>query len=196
MVSCILLSAGLSSRFGSPKALALINHVTVIERTQKALIDSSVDEIIIVLGSESKRIKPYILKHKKVKVVYNKDYNLGQTSSFKIGLNFVNSDAKGVMLFPVDFPLVKSETLDSLINKFYLQNPGILIPSYRDRKGHPPIFNAKFKNEFLSLSDDQGLNLIQHQYSKDVFLFEVIDSGVIRTFNTLEELDKINHVAI
>ena len=191
MISCIVLSAGLSSRFGSPKALALINGQTIIERAQQMLVRSNINNIIIILGAEFERIKPYILKHKKVKVVYNKDYNFGQTSSFQSGLQSLDKDSKGIMLLPIDFPSVKTETINSLIKEFYLKVPKILIPQYQFRKGHPPIFDASLKKNFLNLQDDKGLNTVQRQHKKDIFLVETIDPGVIETFNTGQELDKI-----
>ena len=191
MISCIVLSAGLSSRFGSPKALALINGQTIIERAQQMLVRSNINKIIIILGAESERIKPYILKHKKVRVVYNKDYNFGQTSSFQAGLQSLDKDSKGVMLLPIDFPSVKTETINFLIKEFYLKVPKILIPQYQFRKGHPPIFDASLKKNFLNLQDDKGLNTVQRQHKKDIFLVETIDPGVIETFNTGQELDKI-----
>src|SRR3990167_701833 len=108
MISCIVLSAGQNSRFGSPKALAKFKGRTVIEHLQIVLIASDLDEIIIVLGAFVNDIKPYLLKHKKIKVVYNKDYNLGQTSSFQTGLKVMDQQSQGVMLLPVDFPLVQT----------------------------------------------------------------------------------------
>ena len=196
MISCIVLSAGLSSRFGSPKALALINGQTIIEQVQAMLACSNVDEMIIVLGAEFERIKPYILKHKKVKVVYNKDYNLGQTSSFKVGLQSIDKKAKGVMLLPIDFPVIKTETINFLIDEFCSQDPKILIPQYQSRKGHPPIFDVNLKEDFLRLRNDQGLNAVQHQHEKDIVLVETIDSGVTKTFNTKQELDEIKILLI
>ncbi|VAX34845.1 hypothetical protein MNBD_UNCLBAC01-1087, partial [hydrothermal vent metagenome] len=85
MLSCILLSAGASARFGSPKALAKqpSNNRPIIEKIQKTLLKTKIDEIIIVLGAHAESIKPFLLKHKNIKVVYNKDHNFGQTSSFK-----------------------------------------------------------------------------------------------------------------
>jgi len=90
MIACILLSAGLSQRFGSPKALAQWNTGTVIEHLQNLLVKSQVDEIIVVCGAHADQIKPHILEHKQVRFVYNKDYNFGQTSSFKAGLKSVS----------------------------------------------------------------------------------------------------------
>ena len=69
MISCILLSAGYSSRFGSPKALAKLNGQTIIEQLQKILVASILDEIIVVLGAFAEDIKSYLLKHKKIKLV-------------------------------------------------------------------------------------------------------------------------------
>ena len=56
MISCILLSAGFSRRFGSPKALALINGVTVIEQLQNILVRSQVGETVVVLGDHANDI--------------------------------------------------------------------------------------------------------------------------------------------
>ena len=74
MVSCLLLAAGSSQRFNSPKALAPINGKTVIEHLQNILLATPLDEVIIVLGAHQEAIKPFLLNHKRVKVVYNKDH--------------------------------------------------------------------------------------------------------------------------
>ena len=188
MISCILLSAGFSSRFGSPKALANLNGQTVMEHLLHSLVSSDLGEIIIVLGAEAERIKPYILKHKKVKVVYNKHYNFGQTSSFQAGLRCISKDAKGVMLLPVDFPVIKTETINILIKEFYLELSKIIIPQYQSRKGHPPIFPTWLKDDFLSLKFEEGLNAIQRRYEEKIKLVKISDSSVIQTFNTVQEL--------
>jgi len=191
MLSAILLSAGMSSRFGSPKALAQFNGKTVIEHLQCLLVDSKIDEVIIVLGAHSTNIKPYILKHKKVKVVYNKDYNLGQTSSFKIGLSSIEKVSRYVFLLPVDYPAIKKETIDYLCQEFEPTSPLILIPTYEGKKGHPPVFNMSLKEEFMELDNGKGLNRIARKHTEDTVYVPVNDSGVIATFNTPEELDEL-----
>ena len=188
MVSCILLSAGLSERFGSPKALAIYErNTTLIKRQQIMLVDSQVDEMIIVLGAYAAKIRPQLLKHKKIKVVYNKDYNLGQTSSFKVGLQVLKKAVRGVMLLPVDFPCIKTKTINLLINYFIEKSPLILIPTFKGTKGHPPIFGAKLKDDFLKLPLSSGLNTIAHQYVEAVNYLPVEDQGILKSFNTQEE---------
>lgn len=191
MTSLVLLSAGLSTRFGSPKALAPWGDKPLITHLQDTLLPSGLDEIVVVLGAFAEEIKPLILKHKKVKVVYNKDYKLGQTSSFKAGLRAVAPKAQGVGLLPVDLPLVKTETVSYLLEEFSRCGPGILIPSYRAKKGHPPFFNMSLKKEILALSDDTGLNTLFPRHAAETRVCEVNDEGVILTFNTPLELSTL-----
>lgn len=191
MISCLLLSAGLSSRFGSPKALARFNGKTVIEHLQELLLSMDIHEIIIVLGHGAEQIKPFLFKHKNIKVVYNKDYKFGQTSSFKCGLKHIGARATGILLLPVDYPLIKRETLHALITFFDDKKPVALIPCYQDKKGHPPIFAVRLKNEFLNLEDALGINTAIHHHTDDVTVLPVDDPGVVKTFNTKQEFKRL-----
>jgi molybdenum cofactor cytidylyltransferase len=184
MISGIVLAAGLSQRFGSPKALAPLNTTTVIEHLQQSLIDSKLGEIIVVLGADADSIRSHVLKHNKVSHVYNKDYILGQTSSFQAGLQEISPDARGVMLLPVDFPLIKTETVDLLIEEFMAGTPPILIPVHNGHRGHPPVFNADLKGSLLAMDPKMGLNVFEHQHAPEVSLLPMADESILQTFNT------------
>jgi molybdenum cofactor cytidylyltransferase len=191
MISCILLSAGKSSRFGSLKALADLNGQTIIEQLQRILLKTNIDEIIIVLGFEMERIKPFLLKHEKIQFVYNKDYNFGQTSSFKAGLAKVSSDSEGVLLLPVDYAFIRPETIDYLISQFRKASSSrITIPSFDGKKGHPLLFKSSLYPEYLALSNDVGINTIGQKYPNETQIIPVSDGGVIKTFNTPEEFEQ------
>jgi len=191
MLSCILLSAGSSKRFGSPKALAQLSTGNVIEYVQRNLIKTSINEIIVVLGAHAEKIEPFLLDHKNVRFVYNKDHNFGQTSSFKVGLQQVTNNSTGFFLLPVDSPFVSTMTLESLISLFNAKKPKILIPSYMGKKGHPPLFCARLKSEFLALDNGVGINTVAHKYQEETIIFSVEDSGVTATFNTPEEFERV-----
>ncbi|MBF0384637.1 MAG: nucleotidyltransferase family protein [Candidatus Omnitrophica bacterium] len=192
MISCILLSAGLSSRFGSPKALATIGSLTVIEKLQQMLLKTSISEIIIVLGSEPEKIIPFIGKDKRISYVINKDFLKGQTSSFKAGVKRSDINSRGYLLLPVDFPLVKTQTIQNLIDIFLEKKPRMLIPLYLGRKGHPPLFSAELRKHFLNLSDENGLNtLAKEDKSGEVSFIDTDDQGVIKSFNSPEEFEAL-----
>lgn len=188
MITCILLSAGKSSRFGSPKALATIRNSCVIKKILSTLISSNIEEIIVVLGHHYKEIKPFVLNHKKVKVVYNKSYYLGQTSSFKTGIKSASKDTSGVMLYPIDYINIKKKTINNLCDKFKKTCPTIMVPRFNNINGHPPIFNIQLFNEIVALSSKKGLNQIIHKYFKNCDFIDINDPGIIQSFNTKEEL--------
>ena len=191
MITAILLSGGASRRFGSPKALVKFDGETVIERLQKMLIMTQVDEIIVVLGAHVDEIKPYLLNHKKVKSVYNKDHNFGQTSSFQAGLRSISDGTEAVLLLPVDYPLVEPGTVDALVRHFRDHAPLILLPEFNGKKGHPPLFSMSLKDEFLGLDHESGLNTIARAHQSETTVFPVEDPGVVRSFNTREEFEAL-----
>ncbi len=187
MVSCILLSAGESQRFGSPKALAKISHHSAIEEVQNSLLSSMADEIVVVLGAHSESIKRHVFNHKRVRIVYNKDYKLGQTSSLQAGLSVV--DKADFLMIPVDCPFVQTATIDTLIRYFKQHQPSVLVPTYQGQRGHPPVLNASLKKEILALGPSIGLNHLFLAYPP--VLLEIDDPGIIQTFNTPAELKEL-----
>lgn len=191
MISCLILSAGLSSRFNAPKALVKINNMTLIEHLQTCMLETSVDEIIVVLGAHLEQLKPLIFNHKRIRFVYNKDWNFGQTSSFKTGLESISQESKAVLLLPIDYPNIKKETVKKLIQEAKKSAPLILIPTYQNKKGHPPIFSAQLKDEFLALDNSVGINVVAKRHEANTLLLPVADKGVIESFNTPEELRQI-----
>ncbi len=174
-------------RFGSPKALATIGSHKAIEFLQKKLLESLVAEIIIVTGAYETLIKPYVFNHSKVHVVHNKDYKLGQTCSFQTGLLAVDKNTKGVLLLPVDCPFVLTRTVNGLMEHFHQKNPDILIPVYHGKRGHPPIFHQRMRQDLLNLPADKGINGLSHWHQAQTI--ETNDPGVIATFNTQKELE-------
>lgn len=191
MISCILLSAGLSSRFKSPKALALIENTPAITYLLDKLCLSQISDIVIVLGDNKETILPHIFKHKLIRVVYNNDYKLGQTSSVQTGLKEISPEANGFMILPIDCPFVKTETIDKLIAYFTKNQPDILIPKYNAFKGHPPLFRNKFKKEILNIPHTKGLNSITQNSIYKMETLDLPDPGIIQTFNTPDELERI-----
>lgn len=191
MISCILLSAGESLRFGSPKALASLKGQTVIEYICQKLKNSQIAETIIVLGAHKELIEPYLLKHKDIRVVYNNHYKFGQSSSFKCGVETASADAKGFMLLPVDCPFILTETLDRIMAQFECDPQSLLIPSFKRRKGHPPIFPQWLRSEILNMENTLGMNSLIDAHQNKTNIVDFDDPGIVQTFNTPEEWDAL-----
>jgi len=190
MITCILLSAGTSRRFGSPKALACLCGTPVIEHVQKALLQSSCDKIIVVLGACHKEVRPSIFIHSRIRVVYNKNYYFGQTSSVQAGWREADIASEGVLFLPVDYPLVQSSSIDKIIHCFKkLGGPDILVPTYQNKKGHPSIFHQRLSPKALALPMGMGLNSLFAAHPPQTI--EIDDSGIIKSFNTPQEFEAL-----
>lgn len=191
MTSCILLAAGESARFGSPKPLARLGPVTVIEFLLKKLLSTVLDEIIVVLGAHAEEISAVVPTDSRIRTITNEKFQMGQTSSFKTGLKAVKLQSAGVMLWPADMPCIRRETVDFLLENFSKNPDRILIPTFKNKNGHPPIFPITLKKEFLDLKDTKPLSTIQHRHADRVLRVSVADEGVVLSFNTSEEFESI-----
>ena len=71
MISAILLAAGKSKRMnGENKLIKEIKGIPLIKHCVKNILNSEIDEIIIVLGYEKERVKKIIKKNKKNKIYF------------------------------------------------------------------------------------------------------------------------------
>ena len=186
MLSAIILAAGESKRMGKPKQLLPLGKSTLLEQAIDNLLNSSVDETIVVLGHKAEEITEKIA-NKPVKVVINPDYQQGMSTSIVAGLIMVDPRSQAVMLALGDQPLVTSRTINQLIEAFNKNRKGIAVPTYRGRRGHPIIFDIKYKVELFKLKGDIGGREIIQNHPKDVFMVAVDSESVISDIDTQED---------
>lgn len=191
MLSCILLAAGQSRRFGGIKALATIGGQPLIRHLQDVLLSGGCEEIVVVLGAHAEKIEPSLLKHSRVAIVHNKDHKFGQTSSFQCGLRAADPAADAIMLLPVDYPFLAGATIAALKDVSRSHPEEIILPCYQGRRGHPPVFPAALRDDFLALDPQTGLNTVQRRHESRCRECPVDDPGVTASFNTPAELEDL-----
>ena len=155
MVSVILLAAGESKRLRMPKLLLPFGKSTILEQTIDNLLNSRVDEVIVVLGYRAEEMMRK-LANRPVKIAINPIYHQGMSTSIVKGLSLVNDRAQAIMVALADQPLINSLTINRLIEESLGYDKGIVIPTYQAETGHPVIFVSKYKEELLGLKGDIG----------------------------------------
>ena len=84
-VGVVLLAAGSGSRIGHrPKCLFELGGEPLIQRQLRALLNSGIKEVVVVLGHYSEHIKPIVTKFP-VTLVHNSTPEAGQNSSLHCG---------------------------------------------------------------------------------------------------------------
>lgn len=186
MVSAILLAAGEGKRMGRPKLLMPFGRYTVLEQTIDNLLSSNVDEVVVVLGARAGEIK-HVIADRPVKVMINPDYHRGMSTSLIAGLKQVDGKAQKVMVALADQPLIDGETYNRLIEASLGCDKGIVVPTYRTKRGNPVIFSIKYKSELLGLEGDVGGREILKKHPDDIFEVAVDSESVNIDINTLDD---------
>lgn len=184
MVSVILLAAGESKRMGKLKQLMPLGTKTILEQAIDNLLNSRVNEVIVVLGFEAEALMEKVAT-RPVKVALNPAYHQGMSTSIVAGLSQISDKATAVMLALADQPFIDSQTINRLIGEFDSHNKGIAIPVYQGRRGHPVIFAAKYKEELSRLKGDIGGREIISQHPDDVLEVAVNCEGVCIDIDTM-----------
>ena len=186
MLSAILLAAGESKRMGKPKQLMPMGKSTLLEQAIDNLLNSSVDETIVVVGHKAAEITKKIA-NRPLKIAINPDYRNGMSTSIIAGLILVNPRSQAVMLALADQPLVESQTINQLIEAFNNHDKGITVPTHRGKRGHPVIFDIKYKAELFKLKGDIGGREIIQNHPDDVLKVAVDSESVISDIDTQDD---------
>jgi molybdenum cofactor cytidylyltransferase len=188
MISAILLAAGQSKRMGELKQLMPFGQSTIVGQAVDNLLNSAVDEVIVVVGYMAEDVTKAIAA-KPIKVVINPDFEQGMSTSIIAGLKSVHSKTQGVMLALGDQPLVNSQTINRLIEGFYNHDKGVAVPTYQGRRGHPIIFAIKYKEQLLRLSGDVGGRQIIEDHPEDVLEVAVDSESIIADVDTTDDYE-------
>ena len=191
MISAILLAAGESKRMGRPKQMLEWQGKTFLLHVLENLINSDVDEIILVLGHEAEQIRKS-LPECQIKIVINPDYKKGMSSSLRHGLLAMDPRSEAFLVLLADQPGIGPEIINSLIQDFQRTNPrpGIVRPVYRGLLGHPVLIGIKYLQEALQLQGDVGARQILINHHKDIWEVEVDQDVVLKDIDTPEEYRK------
>ena len=185
MISAIILAAGRSERMSGLKQLMPWRQSTVLEQTVDNFLGSTANEVIVVMGYRAEEVRK-ALAAKPVKWVINPDYEQGMSASIIAGLSLVDDQTQAVMLALGDQPLINSQTISRLIGEFSSGDKGIVIPTYRGKRGHPVIFAMTYKEHLLQLKGDIGGRQIIARYPEDTLEVAVDCEGVCIDIDTVE----------
>ncbi|WIV11927.1 nucleotidyltransferase family protein [Proteiniborus sp. MB09-C3] len=189
-LAVIILAAGYSSRMKLFKPLLPLGHSTVIEYSIDGFKEAGFENIIVVVGFQAKKLIP-ILEHKGVRWIYNERYEEGMYSSIVAGVKSLSSHVKGFFLLPADIPLVKNETVDSLVEGYKQSKKSIIYPSFSKRRGHPPLISSCLFSEIVKYDGSGGLKALLKKYEDQAYYVEVEDEGVVIDIDTYEDYLKL-----
>ncbi len=192
MISAILLGAGQSKRMGVDKLSLPWGRGTILGHCFNTLLGSEVQELVVVLGIQNGGLRN-LFQGRIVKVVINPYSDKGMSTSIRRGIEALRARSDGILIALGDQPFLKTRTINVLIHAFDQGEGRIIVPSFRGRKGHPVIFDQKYKRELLKLKGDVGGRSVMERHPEDVRVVPVKSIGVIRDVDTWQDYEHQLH---
>jgi molybdenum cofactor cytidylyltransferase len=190
MLAAAILAAGESRRMGEPKALVSVQGLTFVEHLFAATRHPHVGITRVVLGAHAAEITVK-LKFDPAMIVVNPDWPSGQLSSVHAAIRSLPAHATdGIILCPVDHPLVSRRLISELIAQFDSSRKAITLPIYRGKRGHPVIFRATLYDELLAASSEVGARQVVWAHSREIHEVPTEEEGVVLNLNDPEALKK------
>jgi len=169
---------------GRPKALLLTPHTgrTFVTQLILTLHEGGLEHVAVVgrpgdapLLDEIARARPGVV------YLDNPSHELGQLSSLLVGIDYADTRrAAGILVVPVDMPLIRAETVRAALQAFDDAEHPILRATYRGRHGHPVIFGAAMFPALRRADPAVGARAVLRDDPARVRDLEVDDPGVVR----------------
>lgn len=193
MIVAVILAAGLSSRMKKNKLLLPLGETTVIEHVVKTVLSSKVDYVVVVSGRDHDFVRK-LLKYYPIRLLYNDQYEKGQSTSIIKGMETLpRTGVEGVLFAMGDQPLITVEGLNTIIDAFALKKGKIIVPinSETNKKGAPVLFDRSFFSEIKKIEGDQGGKVVIRQFPDEVFECEIQSSEFFDDIDTEEAYEAI-----
>lgn len=175
----MLLAAGGSTRFGTPKQLAVYNGKTLIRIAAEAIASSGCSTVVAVLGANHESIAKE-LAGLEIHTVVNPEWQTGMSSSIRTGLVKlleIEPDLDAVLITLMDQPLVMSEHLAVLINAFLNFKDPIVAAGYQGTAGVPALFSREHFASLAHLTGDKGARQIIRQHLDTTRIIDLPEAG-------------------
>lgn len=155
----IVLAAGASTRFGSPKQLVRLAGRPLLHTIVTRAAEVTGNALIVVLGSGAERLAP-LLKHTAGSVVINHDWREGLASSIRTGIARLPASCGGALLVLGDQAAVSADDLKRLAGTWRKQPQYIAAALYAGTTGAPAIFPRTAFADLSGLRGDAGAHTL------------------------------------
>lgn len=175
-LTAILLAAGSSRRFGSPKLLAPWRGRPLWEHALAALTTTpEVAEAIVVVapGFAAPPAPP------RCRFVVNPEHEEGMGSSLRCGVRAAAADTDAFLVALADMPSVPAGLIAAMAACYRAGEKPIVVPVCGGRRGHPVLIGAELRDELLALRGDVGARGVLAAHPGLVATLETGDEGVL-----------------
>lgn len=188
----VLLAAGHSRRFGSQnKLMQPLHDGSIMALNSANSLISALPESIAVVRPEATELTVKLVNLGMDTIACADDEQL-MSDSLAVGIRFATSlypSSHGYIVALADMPFVQPKTIMA-IEKKLLEGATIVAPRYQGQRGNPVGFSAKFTEDLMHLTGDQGARVLFEKYQLEIEYIETDDAGILMDIDTPDDLQK------
>lgn len=190
MLAAVILSGGASTRMGSPKALVSYQGASFLEHLLSVTQHPAIGVRRVVLGPDAEAIAKQV-SLAAGDIVLNENWERGQLSSIQAALRSLPENTDGMLLCPVDHPLVSAVLVNALIATFLETRAPVVLPTFEGRRGHPVIFSTAVYRELLEAPLETGARAVVWAHKNEAQEVPTTEEGCVLNLNDPGALQKI-----
>jgi CTP:molybdopterin cytidylyltransferase MocA len=166
LIGGLVLAAGAGTRFGSAKQLALLDGRPLLEHSIRAMVQSPVERVVVVLGASADEVMAAVDATGAAVIVCER-WEEGQSASLACGLARL-SDCEAVAISLGDQPRMATEAIRRVIDA---RGEGVdaARATYGGAPGHPVLLERHLFDPMRDVTGDHGArNLLLSVHTVEV----------------------------
>jgi CTP:molybdopterin cytidylyltransferase MocA len=178
-LALILLAAGASSRYGSPKQLLRIDGEALVRRAARSALECGA-EVLVVTGAAAAEVGAQ-LDDLPVARIHNADWAQGMGGSIACGIRQLQHGATppaAVIVCLADQPLIGRAQLQQLIDAHHAAPAAIVVADHGTTLGPPCLFPAAHFHELAALRGAQGARKVIDAHRDEVVAVAMPEAAV------------------
>jgi molybdenum cofactor cytidylyltransferase len=191
-IAGVVLAAGASTRFGSPKQLLDWKGEPFVRTVTRRALEAGLSPVIIIGGEQTAQIRSAV-KGLDVRVVFNRDWYSGQASSIKVAVSHLDPQLKffpgGAVFLLADQPQVTTSVIQALMSLHAQTLHPIIAPMVLDRRANPVLFDRSTLSDLFTLEGDVGGRGIFHKHHVEYLPWH--DDSLLLDVDTPEQYQRL-----
>jgi len=154
-IAGVILAAGGSSRFGTTKQLLDWKGKPLVNHAAETALAGGLSPVLVVTGADNRKVTRS-LENLPVECVFNPNWEQGQSSSVRTGIEALPPNVGAVIFLLVDQPFISPRLIQRLIKAHAIKRAPIIHPQVNDERANPVLFDREVFQELSSLEGDTG----------------------------------------
>jgi molybdenum cofactor cytidylyltransferase len=172
-ITAIVLAAGGSSRFGTPKQMSIVDGERFVHRAARVALESGANRVIVVAGAAHEAVSAALgdlveAWGDRLRLRVNPVWAEGQSTSVRTGMEALDEGTQAAIFLPVDQPHLDGVLLRRLMQS-WRTGAGLAAPVVEEEvRGAPALFDRSHFAELRAVSGDRGGREVLHRHAHAV----------------------------